>query len=147
MNDSLATGPDRARWINRFAAFAHAVPDVRRDHETAPVEIRRHAYGTDLPAQAFPDPHWVATSDDCAALLGWPSDWAARDDWRTLDVLTGRAAWPGLQPMATVYSGHQFGVWAGQLGDGRALLLGEWQPAARSGWSTACWWRASRSTR
>ncbi len=28
-------------------------------------------------------------------------------------------------PLATVYSGHQFGVWAGQLGDGRALLLGE----------------------
>ena len=129
MNDSAPTGPDRARWINRFAAFAHAVPDVRRDDETAPVEIRRHAFGTDLPAQAFPDPHWVATSDDCAALLGWPADWATRDDWRTLDVLTGRAAWPGLQPMATVYSGHQFGVWAGQLGDGRALLLGEWQPA------------------
>ncbi len=32
---------------------------------------------------------------------------------------------PMLQPIATVYSGHQFGVWAGQLGDGRALLLGE----------------------
>lgn len=30
-----------------------------------------------------------------------------------------------MAPMATVYSGHQFGVWAGQLGDGRALLLGE----------------------
>jgi uncharacterized protein YdiU (UPF0061 family) len=31
----------------------------------------------------------------------------------------------GTRPFATVYSGHQFGVWAGQLGDGRALLLGE----------------------
>ena len=30
-----------------------------------------------------------------------------------------------MQPLASVYSGHQFGVWAGQLGDGRALLLGE----------------------
>jgi uncharacterized protein YdiU (UPF0061 family) len=28
-------------------------------------------------------------------------------------------------PIATVYSGHQFGVWAGQLGDGRAILLGD----------------------
>jgi len=31
----------------------------------------------------------------------------------------------GMQPLAQVYSGHQFGVWAGQLGDGRGLLLGE----------------------
>jgi uncharacterized protein YdiU (UPF0061 family) len=123
-------GPDPAHWINRFARFTQAVPDVRRDAETAPAGVRRHTYGTDLPAQPFPEPHWVATSPDCAALLGWPHDWATRDDWRAVDVLTGRAAWPGLQPMATVYSGHQFGVWAGQLGDGRALLLGEWQPVA-----------------
>ena len=33
----------------------------------------------------------------------------------------------GMQPLAQVYSGHQFGVWAGQLGDGRGLLLGEQQ--------------------
>jgi uncharacterized protein YdiU (UPF0061 family) len=118
-------GPDASHWINRFARFTRAVPDVRRDEETAPV--RRHAWGTDLPAEPFPEPHWVATSADCADLLGWPADWATRADWRAIDVLTGRATWPGLQPMATVYSGHQFGVWAGQLGDGRALLLGEWQ--------------------
>ncbi|MBL0338937.1 MAG: YdiU family protein [Rhodospirillaceae bacterium] len=31
----------------------------------------------------------------------------------------------GSKPVAMVYSGHQFGVWAGQLGDGRALLLGQ----------------------
>jgi uncharacterized protein YdiU (UPF0061 family) len=31
----------------------------------------------------------------------------------------------GSEPLAAVYSGHQFGVWAGQLGDGRAILLGE----------------------
>jgi uncharacterized protein YdiU (UPF0061 family) len=31
----------------------------------------------------------------------------------------------GTRPFASVYSGHQFGIWAGQLGDGRALLLGE----------------------
>ncbi len=32
---------------------------------------------------------------------------------------------PGSEPLASVYSGHQFGQWAGQLGDGRAILLGE----------------------
>jgi uncharacterized protein YdiU (UPF0061 family) len=35
-------------------------------------------------------------------------------------------------PLAAVYSGHQFGVWAGQLGDGRAILLGELAPSAGS---------------
>ena len=125
-------GPETSHWINRFAHFTDSTPDVRRDDETAPVAVRRHTYGTDLPAQPFPDPHWVATSEDCATLLSWPSDWATRDDWRAIDALTGRSTWPGMQPMATVYSGHQFGVWAGQLGDGRALLLGEWQADAAS---------------
>lgn len=32
---------------------------------------------------------------------------------------------PGMQPLAQAYSGHQFGTWAGQLGDGRGMLLGE----------------------
>ena len=127
---SAPVGPDSTHWINRLARFTQEEPDVRRDGETALVGVRRHTYGTDLPAQPFPEPHWVATSADCAALLSWPDDWAQRDDWRAVDVLTGRATWPGLQPMATVYSGHQFGVWAGQLGDGRALLLGEWQAVA-----------------
>lgn len=40
-------------------------------------------------------------------------------------VFGGEALLPGMQPVAQVYSGHQFGVWAGQLGDGRGLLLGE----------------------
>jgi uncharacterized protein YdiU (UPF0061 family) len=39
--------------------------------------------------------------------------------------MSGSQPWPGTQPVAAVYSGHQFGMWAGQLGDGRAMLLGE----------------------
>jgi len=139
-------GPAASHWINRFARFTDAVADVRTDGTTAPVEVapgaapaaapsspaaaarpRRHAFGTELPAQPFPEPHWVATSAGCAALLGLPADWAVRADWHALDVFTGRATWPGMRPLATVYSGHQFGVWAGQLGDGRALMLGEWR--------------------
>ncbi|MDK9357345.1 protein adenylyltransferase SelO [Lelliottia sp. V106_10] len=41
----------------------------------------------------------------------------------------GETLLPGMQPLAQVYSGHQFGVWAGQLGDGRGILLGEQQLA------------------
>lgn len=44
-------------------------------------------------------------------------------------VWGGEALLPGMSPLAQVYSGHQFGVWAGQLGDGRGILLGEQQLA------------------
>jgi len=77
---------------------------------------------TELPATGMPAPFWVARSADCAALLGLADDWA---DASTLAVLSGNAPWPGGPSRATVYSGHQFGQWAGQLGDGRALLLGD----------------------
>jgi serine/tyrosine/threonine adenylyltransferase len=83
------------------------------------------AFFTTLPAEPLPNPHWVATSPNCAALLGLPADWAQRPDWHALQVFSGNRAWPGMAPLASVYSGHQFGVWAGQLGDGRALWLGE----------------------
>ncbi len=40
-------------------------------------------------------------------------------------VFGGNALYPGMQPWAVNYGGHQFGHWAGQLGDGRAISLGE----------------------
>ena len=74
-----------------------------------------------LPPQPLPQPAWVARSDALAAELGW-TDWLASDN--ALALLSGNTV-PAGGSLATVYSGHQFGVWAGQLGDGRALLLGE----------------------
>jgi len=85
-----------------------------------------HALGprfwTELPAQPLPEVHWVARSDALAAELGL-SDWLHSEP--ALQVLSGNAAARDGAALASVYSGHQFGVWAGQLGDGRALLLGE----------------------
>ncbi len=80
------------------------------------------AFYTPLPPQPLPNPHWVARNLPLAHELG-AQDWLAGDD--ALPLLAGNALPEGSQPLATVYSGHQFGVWAGQLGDGRALLLGE----------------------
>jgi uncharacterized protein YdiU (UPF0061 family) len=85
------------------------------------------AHHTLLGPKTLPDPHWVATSEDCARLLGLPADWASDPGGQALAVMSGNALWPGMQPLASVYSGHQFGAWAGQLGDGRALLLGDIQ--------------------
>ena len=76
-----------------------------------------------LPPMPMGQAHWVAHSPDCAAWLGLPAGWM---DDSSLQVLSGNQVVPGLQTWASVYSGHQFGVWAGQLGDGRALHLGEW---------------------
>lgn len=60
---------------------------------------------------------------DAAALIGLgPADCRSA---AFLSLCSGGAALPGIAPLATVYSGHQFGVWAGQLGDGRAHLLGD----------------------
>jgi serine/tyrosine/threonine adenylyltransferase len=72
-----------------------------------------------------PEPHWVARNTALAAQLG-VEDWLHSD--AALQLLSGHAAPPG-GALASVYSGHQFGAWAGQLGDGRALLLGEWMGA------------------
>ncbi len=103
-----APEPGQLRWTNRFHALG-------AEHHT------------ELGLQPLPEPHWVATSPACAAWLGLPPDWAERPGWDSLAVLAGNRLWPGMQPLASVYSGHQFGVWAGQLGDGRALMLGELQ--------------------
>ena len=78
---------------------------------------------TRLSAQALPDPYWVAHSASLAHEMGLTSSWQQSDDW--LQALSGNRAVAGAQPLASVYSGHQFGVWAGQLGDGRAILLGQ----------------------
>ena len=67
-------------------------------------------------------PVWAACNHDLRTELGWP---ASVFDDEHLQALAGNAVLPGSDPLATVYSGHQFGQWAGQLGDGRALWLGE----------------------
>ncbi len=81
------------------------------------------AFYTRLQPTPLPDPYWVGTSDAVAQMLDLPADWLQSEE--ALQALTGNRALPGSAPLASVYSGHQFGQWAGQLGDGRAILLGE----------------------
>ncbi|MEK7345569.1 MAG: YdiU family protein [Pseudomonadota bacterium] len=67
-------------------------------------------------------PRWAARNESLRAELNWPADlW----DHHHLQAFAGNALLSGSDPLATVYSGHQFGQWAGQLGDGRAIWLGE----------------------
>jgi uncharacterized protein YdiU (UPF0061 family) len=66
-------------------------------------------------------PRLLATSPELAAELGLPPDLGPD----AAAVFAGNRLWPGMQPYAANYGGHQFGHWAGQLGDGRAIVLGE----------------------
>lgn len=68
-------------------------------------------------------PALLAWSPEVAALLGL--DEADVRSQQFAEVFGGNALLPGMEPYAACYGGHQFGNWAGQLGDGRAITLGE----------------------
>jgi uncharacterized protein YdiU (UPF0061 family) len=65
----------------------------------------------------------VAVSPAAASLIDLAPGELQRDEF--LQIVSGRAVLRAMQPVAAMYGGHQFGVWAGQLGDGRAITLGE----------------------
>lgn len=71
-------------------------------------------------------PQLLAWSEELAEMLGVARPDSATPEGRAaIAILAGNALAPGMQPHATRYGGHQFGHWAGQLGDGRAIGLGE----------------------
>ena len=76
-----------------------------------------------LKPSPLPEPYWVAHNTKLGQSLGLPEGWQQSEPFLT--ALTGNGLLPGSAMHAGVYSGHQFGVWAGQLGDGRACLLGD----------------------
>ena len=68
-------------------------------------------------------PSLLLHSPEVAAMLGLSE--AQMRSPEMLAALSGNGVLPGMETYATAYAGHQFGNWAGQLGDGRAILLGE----------------------
>ena len=72
---------------------------------------------------AVPRPQLLSWSAEVAELLGLSAEDMQSE--RLVAVLGGNATLSGMQPYAACYGGHQFGNWAGQLGDGRAITLGE----------------------
>jgi uncharacterized protein YdiU (UPF0061 family) len=88
--------------------------------------VRRAAYAA-LPAQFYarqaptplPQPYRVALNGELAAQFGLSAT------PELVELLAGNVVPAGTEPLAAVYAGHQFGVYVPQLGDGRALLLGD----------------------
>src|SRR5207344_1598843 len=74
----------------------------------------------------------IAVAREVAAMIGLPGEDGAADG--LVDVLAGNRLAPGMTGYAACYGGHQFGSWAGQLGDGRAISLGEVVGAAGARW-------------
>ncbi len=68
-------------------------------------------------------PRLCAHAPEVARLVGLSEEDCASDVF--VQTLGGNALHPGMAPYAACYGGHQFGTWAGQLGDGRAITLGE----------------------
>ena len=99
---SLPADPEGRNFVRQVAAAAYS-----------------HVAPTTVSA-----PRLLGWSDDCAALLG-----LSRPTEATVEILAGNRLAPTMRPYAARYGGHQFGHWAGQLGDGRAITLGELTPA------------------
>ena len=91
-----------------------------------------HASWSSVAPTPVATPTMLAYSREMAATLGL--DDTAMHSQAIVNALSGNELLPGMQPYATCYGGHQFGHWAGQLGDGRAIYLGEAINAAGERW-------------
>ncbi|MFD2512290.1 YdiU family protein [Pontibacter locisalis] len=75
----------------------------------------------------------IPTPVEQPTLLAWSEELAKElgiekpKDQKNVDILGGNFVTDTMHPYAACYAGHQFGNWAGQLGDGRAITLGEWE--------------------
>ena len=99
----------------------------------------QHEFADALPELAQPwraqeasNAQLVVLNESLAAELGLDVAWLRGPDG--LAWLTGQAVTAGAEPVAQIYSGHQFGWYAPRLGDGRALLLGELTDQAGRTW-------------
>ncbi|MDM8535195.1 YdiU family protein [Desulfobacterales bacterium HSG17] len=106
------------KFDNRF------VRELPEDPETTNTrrQVLSSCYSRVKPA-IVSSPKLVAYSREVAALLGLSREFCESDYF--IEVFAGNLLIPGMETYATCYGGHQFGNWAGQLGDGRAINLGE----------------------
>lgn len=99
-------------------------------------ETARYPHKVQNVAYSFVEPTSVAKP----SILLWSEDMShllknvfKPEDTLSAEVLAGNQILPTMAPFAARYGGHQFGHWAGQLGDGRAIVLGELQDSQGQG--------------
>jgi uncharacterized protein YdiU (UPF0061 family) len=106
------------RFDNRFVRELPADPETGNFTR----QVLRACYSRVMPTPVA-QPQLVACAYEVAELLGLPP--ASCETEEFAQVFAGNRLLPGMEPHAACYGGHQFGTWAGQLGDGRAINLGE----------------------
>jgi uncharacterized protein YdiU (UPF0061 family) len=120
MHDSaISTRSDADTRVARAAFGAPSLEHLRWNNTFARLPAGFYVRRDAIPLTA---PYLVDVSEDAAALIGLDLARTDRDELR--DQLAGNRPIAGSEPLASVYAGHQFGVYVPQLGDGRALLLG-----------------------
>jgi uncharacterized protein YdiU (UPF0061 family) len=90
------------------------------------------AFHQSIEPTPVPDPYLVAFNPDAARLIDLDPADAARPEF--VQAFAGNWRLPGSDPVAMKYAGHQFGSYVPQLGDGRAILLGEVRNEAGERW-------------
>jgi len=103
---------------NRFVRELPADPETANNRR----QVVGACYSRVLPTKVA-RPQMVAYSKEVAQQLDLTSEGCETDYF--IQVFTGNRLSAGMDSYATCYGGHQFGNWAGQLGDGRAINLGE----------------------
>jgi uncharacterized protein YdiU (UPF0061 family) len=121
----MAIAPPRGKALDdlRFANSFASLGDAFSEHRTP---------------TGIPGARLVSFSREAGALIDLRPGEERRPEFEAL--VAGNALLDGMEPVAAMYGGHQFGVWAGQLGDGRAILLGEvdgWELQIKGGGVTA----------
>jgi uncharacterized protein YdiU (UPF0061 family) len=106
------------RFDNTFVAELPADPS-----QAAGVRQVRGACFSRVRPTPVRAPELLGLSAEVAELLGLAPE--RLDAEELAQVFSGNRLLPGMEPFAACYGGHQFGNWAGQLGDGRAISLGE----------------------
>jgi uncharacterized protein YdiU (UPF0061 family) len=113
-----------SRGLNKLVFDNRFIQELPADSETE--NFRRQVigacYSRVLPTQVT-KPTLVGYSKEMAEQLGLSIDDCESDHFA--QVFAGNQLLSGMEPYAICYGGHQFGQWAGQLGDGRAINLGE----------------------
>jgi len=90
------------------------------------------AFYTRLQPTPLPAPYLVAFNPSAAELIGLDPAYGATREF--IEAFSGSHVPHGADPLAAIYAGHQFGTYVPQLGDGRAILLGEVRAPDRRRW-------------
>ncbi|TDX10270.1 protein adenylyltransferase SelO [Flavobacterium sp. S87F.05.LMB.W.Kidney.N] len=103
---------------NRFTAELPADPDLTNEIR----QVKNTLFSYVNPTKPS-HPELIHASEEVAELVGISKEEIQSEEF--LNTFSGKDILPGTQPYAMCYAGHQFGNWAGQLGDGRAINLTE----------------------